>query len=292
MTSLLTIDKITKRYQTQTAVNNVSFTIHKGDICGLVGENGAGKTTLLRILSGLIKPTSGTINSDHTIRLGALIESPALQLHLSAIDNLRYLSLQLNLGYSEAKLQEILSLVGLNDVDKQKKAKDFSLGMRQRLAIAIAILDKPEFLILDEPINGLDPMGIKEMRNIILNLRDRYQMTILISSHILSELELVVDRYIIMHKGKVIKQLSKEELNQELSGKIYLKTTNQEATAELLRSHKENVTVQTDYLLLPPNRDTVHISKLVLESNIGLKEIYHQKQSFEHYYLTLIEKGE
>lgn len=292
MTSLLTIDKITKRYQTQTAVDDISFTIHKGEICGLVGENGAGKTTLLRILSGLIKPTSGEMKSDHIIRLGALIESPALQLNLSAIDNLKYLSLQLDLGYSEAKLEEILSVVGLTNLDKQKKAKDFSLGMRQRLAIAIAILDKPEFLILDEPINGLDPVGIKEMRNIILNLREHYQMTILISSHILSELELVVDRYIIMHKGKIIKQLSKEELTQELSGNVFLKTTDQEATTELLRSHKEDFTIQKDHILLPPDCDTVWISQLVIDNNIGLKEIYHQKQSFEHYYLTLIKKGE
>lgn len=292
MTSLLTIENITKRYQTQTAVNQVSFTIHKGDICGLVGENGAGKTTLLRILSGLIKPTSGNIISDHTIRLGSLIESPALQPQLSAIDNLRYLSLQLNLGYSDTKLTEILSVVGLNDVDQHKKAKDFSLGMKQRLAIAIAILDNPEFLILDEPINGLDPMGIKEMRNIILNLRDNYQMTILISSHILSELELVVDRYIIMHKGNIIKELSKQELTQELSGNIYVKTIDQEAAAKLLHSYNEEVTVQTDYLLLPPDRDSVYIARLLVENKIGLKEIYHQKQSFEHYYLTLIQEGE
>ena len=236
MTALISVTNITKTYQSKHAVDHLSFDIQKGEICGLVGENGAGKTTLLRMLAGLIRPTSGKMVMDKTIRLGALIESPALQPNLSALANLRYLSLQLNLNYSDKELLNILEIVGLSDVDAKKKSKDFSLGMRQRLAIAIAILDKPDFLILDEPINGLDPVGIKEMRQIILNLRDSYKMTILISSHILSELELVVDRYIIMHQGKILKKLSKNSLTQELQGKLYLQTTDNTAAEKILQA--------------------------------------------------------
>lgn len=292
MTSLITLENISKQYKSQIAVNNVSFAIKKGEILGLVGENGAGKTTLLRILSGLIRPTSGKMTTSTAIRLGALIESPALQPTLSALDNLKYLSLQLNLKQSEQELKQTLEIVGLGEVDHQKNAKDFSLGMRQRLAIAIAILDKPDFLILDEPINGLDPVGIKEMRQIILNLRNTYQMTILISSHILTELELVVDRYIIMHKGNILKQLSKEALHEELDGKLYLQTSDKEKTETIFPEKSLAYGIDQDYLTLSIDTHPTTIIKLLLEHQIEVEEIFKKKQSFENYYLQLIQQGE
>ncbi|HFH9947185.1 TPA: ATP-binding cassette domain-containing protein [Streptococcus suis] len=292
MSSLLSTQQLSKQYGKQKAVHQVSLTINKGEICGLVGENGAGKTTLLRMLSGLISQTSGTITSSKYCRIGALIESPALQPNLSAIDNLRYMALQLNLKQADEKILETLAIVGLEDVDPKKKSKDFSLGMRQRLAIALAILDDPDFLILDEPINGLDPVGIKEMRSIILNLRNQYGMTILISSHILSELEMVVDRYIIMHKGLIVKEFSKQELEQTLEEQLYLQTNNHPKTFTILEEQGIAYKIDKDYISLPSNTNVMSLIHLLINHEMEVKEIFKQQMSFEDYYLTLIQEGE
>lgn len=292
MSSLLSTQQLSKQYGKQKAVHQVSLTINKGEICGLVGENGAGKTTLLRMLSGLISQTSGTITSSKDCRIGALIESPALQPNLSAIDNLRYMALQLNLKQADEKILETLAIVGLEDVDPKKKSKDFSLGMRQRLSIALAILDDPDFLILDEPINGLDPVGIKEMRSIILNLRNQYGMTILISSHILSELEMVVDRYIIMHKGLIVKEFSKQELEQTLEEHLYLQTNNHPKTLTILEEHGIAYKIDKDYISLSSDTNVMSLIHLLINHEIEVKEIFKQQMSFEDYYLTLIQEGE
>ncbi|MBY5021040.1 ATP-binding cassette domain-containing protein [Streptococcus suis] len=292
MSSLLSTQELSKQYGKQKAVHQVSLTINKGEICGLVGENGAGKTTLLRMLSGLISQTSGTITSSKDCRIGALIESPALQPNLSAIDNLRYMALQLNLKQADEKILETLAIVGLEDVDPKKKSKDFSLGMRQRLAIALAILDDPDFLILDEPINGLDPVGIKEMRSIILNLRNQYGMTILISSHILSELEMVVDRYIIMHKGLIVKEFSKQELEQTLEEQLYLQTNNHPKTLTVLEEKSIAYKIDKDYISLPSDTNVMSLIHLLINHEIEVNEIFKQQMSFEDYYLTLLQEGE
>lgn len=292
MSTILSLNNLSKHYGQQKAVQKASFAIKKGEICGLVGENGAGKTTLLRMLSGLISKTSGTISKPKGCRIGALIESPALQPNLSAIDNLRYMALQLNISNSEEKIQQTLNIVGLTNVDPRKKSKDFSLGMRQRLAIALAILDNPDFLILDEPINGLDPVGIKEMRRIILNLRNQYGITILISSHILSELEMVVDRYIIMHKGTIIKEFSKQELDKLLEEQLYLQTEDNSKTKTILNQHRISYKMNNDYISLSADTDVMTIVQLLVEQQVNLKEIFKQQISFEDYYLKLIQKGE
>ncbi|NQM37534.1 ATP-binding cassette domain-containing protein [Streptococcus suis] len=292
MSSLLSTQQLSKQYGKQKAVHQVSLTINKGEICGLVGENGAGKTTLLRMLSGLISQTSGTITNSKDCRMGALIESPALQPNLSAIDNLRYMALQLNLKQAYEKILETLAIVGLEDVDPKKKSKDFSLGMRQRLAIALAILDDPDFLILDEPINGLDPVGIKEMRSIILNLRNQYGMTILISSHILSELEMVVDRYIIMHKGLIVKEFSKQELEQTLEEQLYLQTNNHPKTFTILEEQVIAYKIDKEYISLSSDTNVMSLIHLLINHEIEVKEIFKQQMSFEDYYLTLIQEGE
>ncbi|MCQ8262587.1 ATP-binding cassette domain-containing protein [Streptococcus suis] len=292
MSSLLSTQELSKQYGKQKAVQQVSLTINKGEICGLVGENGAGKTTLLRMLSGLISQTSGTITSSKDCRMGALIESPALQPNLSAIDNLRYMALQLNLKQADEKILETLAIVGLKEVDPKKKSKDFSLGMRQRLAIALAILDDPDFLILDEPINGLDPVGIKEMRSIILNLRNQYGMTILISSHILSELEMVVDRYIIMHKGLIVKEFSKQELEQTLEEQLYLQTNNHPKTFTILEEQGIAYKIYKDYISLSSDTNVMSLIHLLINHEIEVKEIFKQQMSFEDYYLTLLQEGE
>ncbi|NQN86746.1 ATP-binding cassette domain-containing protein [Streptococcus suis] len=292
MSSLLSTQELSKQYGKQKAVHQFSLTINKGEICGLVGENGAGKTTLLRMLSGLISQTSGTITSSKDCRIGALIESPALQPNLSAIDNLHYMALQLNLKQADEKILETLAIVGLEDVNPKKKSKDFSPGMRQRLAIALAILDDPDFLILDEPINGLDPVGIKEMRSIILNLRNQYGMTILISSHILSELEMVVDRYIIMHKGLIVKEFSKQELEQTLEEQLYLQTNNHPKTFTILEEQGIAYKIDKDYISLSSDTNVMSLIHLLINHEIEVKEIFKQQMSFEDYYLTLLQEGE
>lgn len=292
MSDVLAVSDLTKQYGQQMAVNRVSFAIQKGEICGLVGENGAGKTTLLRMLSGLIAPSAGSISKAKGYRMGALIESPALHPNLSAADNLYYMAIQLNLKDQKKVIDETLQIVGLDQVDPKKKAKDFSLGMRQRLAIALAILDKPDFLILDEPINGLDPAGIKEMRAIILNLRDQFGMTILISSHILSELEMVVDRYIIMHKGRIVQELTRDSLQKQLANHLYLRTTDNVKMVAVLENNHTACSVDGDYIRLEADQDVMAIIDLVVGNQIALKEIFNKQISFEDYYLTLIQGGD
>lgn len=283
MSKLLSIQGLIKKYDQQIAVNNVSFAIEKGEICGLVGENGAGKTTLLRMLSGLISPSSGNITKMKGYRMGALIESPALQPNLSAIDNLYYMALQLNLPNRKEVISQTLHIVGLSDVDRKKKSKDFSLGMRQRLAIALAILD--------EPINGLDPVGIKEMRAIILKLREQFDMTILISSHILSELEMVVDRYIIMHNGSIIKEMTKESLQKQLEKQIYLRTTNNSQMVDVLRDNLINYSIDEKYITLKDDGNIMPIIRLIVQHDIEVKEIFNKQITFEDFYLDLIQEG-
>ncbi|WP_161979992.1 ATP-binding cassette domain-containing protein [Streptococcus sp. S784/96/1] len=289
MKNLLTITSISKHYGNQKALDKVSFTIKKGEILGLVGQNGAGKTTLIRVLSGLINKDEGEVIQETAYKIGAIIESPVLYPNMSAFDNLMYSALQIGIADTEKRIDEVLKLVGLSDVDPKKKIKDFSLGMRQRMAIALAILDFPDFLILDEPVNGLDPSGIKEMRDIIHNLRDRYGITILISSHILSELELVVDRFVIMHKGKVIKDIAKNDLYAEVEEKIVVRTTDNELAQQTLNDLGLKPVVQGDKLVLSPDQSVQELILALLEKKVEITDIYHAGGNFEDYYLSLLD---
>lgn len=289
MQNLLTINNISKSYGKQKALDEVSFSIKKGEILGLVGQNGAGKTTLIRVLIGLIAKDQGEIIRNPDDKIGAIIESPVLYPNMSAQDNLTYAALQIGIKNKEKRIAQVLELVGLSDVDKKKKVKDFSLGMRQRMAIALAILDFPDFLILDEPINGLDPSGIKEMREIIHNLRDTYGMTILISSHILSELELVVDRFVIMHKGRIIKDIEKSALRAQVEERIYLSTVDNKQAYQVLSDLGLAPLFQGDKILLSPDTSVQEIILYLLEKKIDITDIYHAGGHFEDYYLSLLD---
>ncbi|HFI0231897.1 TPA: ATP-binding cassette domain-containing protein [Streptococcus suis] len=285
---LLRIEDMSKIYGQQAAVDQVSFAIQRGEICGLVGQNGAGKTTLIRILAGLIFPSAGQLVFPKPVKMGAIIESPTLYPNMSAWDNLMYAALQLSIENPNERIQQVLDLVGLEDVDRKKKVKNFSLGMRQRMSIALAIIDFPEFLILDEPINGLDPSGIKEVRDIILRLRDEYGMTVLISSHILSELELLADRFVIMHKGKVIRDLTRADLAAVVARKLYLDTADNARVKTYLEEKGLAVSLEEAGLVLDADEHVQSLIDLVGQSGVEILEIYRQGQHLEEYYLGLL----
>lgn len=287
---LIEVKNIHKRYAKHNALDNVSFNIYEGRICGLIGENGAGKTTLIRIISGLIKQDSGEIVGLKGCKLSSIVESPALHLNLSAYDNLHYQLLLCGENPSYEKIEKILNLVGLADVDPKKKAKDFSLGMRQRLAIGLAIIDSPKLLILDEPINGLDPKGIKDIRDILATLKNDFNITILISSHILSELDLIADDYVIMSKGKVIQEDSKLAILSSLAKKIIVSTATNQTAIDILTANDCQCTLLPDKIEVNHTSLTINqMIDLLRENQIEIFEIYKEQVSFEEYYFNLVE---
>ena len=220
--TVLKTQNLTKRYGGVTAVDNVSLTIEKGDIFGLVGQNGAGKTTLMRLITSLAMPDSGDIElfeqtgpgalDSARKRMGCIVEIPALYPNLTAEQNLEYYRILRGIP-DKSVLQRSLELVGLTDTGK-KKLRNFSLGMKQRLGLALSILNSPDFIILDEPINGLDPMGIIEMRDLMKRLNGQ-GITLMISSHILAELAQVATRYAIIHQGRLVREVTQEQLREE-----------------------------------------------------------------------------
>jgi ABC-2 type transport system ATP-binding protein len=228
---------IVKQYKDVNAVDSVSMTVRKGDIYGFIGQNGAGKTTMIRIITSLITPTSGEIAlfgksdssglADGRKRIGCIVESPALFPTLSASDNLEYYRVQRGIA-DRSVVRTALESVNLTGTGN-KQYRQFSLGMKQRLGLALAIMGKPDFLILDEPVNGLDPMGIVEFRGILQNLNKEQGMTILISSHILTELAQVATCYGIIHNGKLVKEIDNPaEMGSNLED-YFLRTISQMA---------------------------------------------------------------
>ncbi|WNS42334.1 ATP-binding cassette domain-containing protein [Paenibacillus sp. MMS20-IR301] len=252
---VLNTHDLCKQYSGQFALNKVNLSIKKGSIYGFIGQNGAGKSTLIRLAAGLAYPTTGTMElfgeSDERKqiearkRIGTIIEGPALYAHMTAEDNLEAHRLLRGIPGKDP-VQRILSLVGLQDTGK-KKAKHFSLGMKQRLGLGIALLGDPEFLILDEPINGLDPMGVVEIRELLKKLNREYGITILISSHILSELHLLATHYGIIHKGELLEQLTVAELTAKCQQYLHIKVDNPDKAAAVI----ETVLETREFEVLP-----------------------------------------
>ena len=285
---MVRISNVSKSYGQQRALDQVTIPIKRGQICGLVGENGAGKTTLLRILCGLSISTEGEIEVSKNLKIGSLIEAPALYQNLSAYDNLKYLGLQLGLDHLNSRVDEVLDIIGLATVSKKKKSKNFSLGMRQRLAIGMAILDQPDFLILDEPINGLDPSGIKEVRKLLLELKEKQGMTVLISSHLLSELEQIADYFVMMSKGRVLEILEQDHLAHKMKKNIYLATNDNLRMQDVLEEKNIDYHVDKDYLVLHLEDKPMTIIQMVVDAQLEVQEIFYQKFHFEDYYLEQI----
>lgn len=285
---------LSKNYREHKAIESLSMKINKGDIYGFIGKNGAGKTTFIRLLTRLINRSSGEIRFDDKkeIKIGAVIEGPACYPYLTAKENLMYYAIQQNIPNKENRVSEILSFIGL-DKTKEKKFKNFSLGMKQRLGIGIAILNDPDFLILDEPINGLDPQGVVEVREMINYLRNEKGTTILISSHILSELSLSATRYGVINDGKLIKEFSKEQLEKEFNSFLYLRSSDDNEMKRILKyqgytyEHLDEGMVVSDI-----SRDQIdEIASLLFNKGIYLVESSYQEENLEEYYLKLISGG-
>ena len=293
MECILKTDKLTKTYGSQTVVNNVSLSVEQGDIYGFVGKNGAGKTTFIRMVLGLTHPTSGTFSlfSDTDIssarkRTGSLIESPALYTNMSALENIRMCCTIL--GENKNQAEEILKIVDLSDTGK-KKAGNFSLGMKQRLGIGMALVGNPDFLILDEPINGLDPTGIAEVRELILHLKNNQGKTIFVSSHYLGELEKIATRYGIIAKGKLVEELTSEELSAKCGVQTLLKTDNPEKAAELVRNllKTENVEIRKDgtVILSEPVENIGKLTNELFTNGIVVAGITTSDNNSEKYFI-------
>lgn len=227
MNIILKTYNLQKNFKEVNAVNQVNMTVYQGDIYGFVGENGAGKSTIIRLITNIIRPTSGKIELNLSLRLGAMaaiIESPSLAFSLNAFDNLRYQNDLLGKKKNDEQLLDLLKLVGLEkESHSHKKTHDFSLGMKQRLAIALCLISDPEFILLDEPMNGLDPVGIKKMRELILKLNQEQNITFLISSHILSELDKVATRFGFISHGKLLQEITHKEIKDQNIEDYYLK---------------------------------------------------------------------
>ena len=291
---------ITKKYGEQLAVDNVNMTIKKGDIYGFIGQNGAGKTTLIRLITGLIHKSGGEIellgaNEENELNkartmVGSLIESPSFYTNMTARENLEVSRLVRNIPGKKC-IDEVLELVGLKDVEK-KKVKNFSLGMRQRLGIANALMGNPKLLILDEPINGLDPMGIVEIRELLKKINKEKDMTILISSHILSELSELATTYGIISNGKLIEEITAKQLSKICSQYIDLKVDNT-ARAVILLERELGI---SDYEVLEDsnikvfsNLDNVgEVNSLLSRSGIIVESISVKGENLEEYFMNKV----
>lgn len=299
MEYILTTQDLCKSYGKADVLKNVSLHIPKGAIYGLIGKNGAGKTTIMRVITGLQKPTSGSYsicgieNSDSDIqnirrRTGALIESVALYNDLTAYENLKVQFLNLGLT-SYDRIDELLKLVGLDQTGK-KRAGKFSLGMKQRLGIAIALCGNPDILILDEPINGLDPQGIIEIREMLLGINKNQGTTILISSHLLDELSRVADNYGFIDNGKIIREVSKEDLEKSLRKSTVIKVDDVKKTVTCLDNKGLEYDVGKDQSINIYS-DDLKASALVVElaeSGIEVLNITQQEETLESYFMNLI----
>ena len=295
METVLKTNKLTKVYGRRKVVDGVSMTINKGDIYGFIGKNGAGKTTFMRIVLSLTSISSGEVElfggkriEEVGNKIGSLIEAPGLYKNATAYENLKRFSILY--GADESKINDILKFVNLDKTGK-KKAKDFSLGMRQRLGIAIALLGDPDFLVLDEPINGLDPAGIKEIRDVILKLNKELGITFLISSHLLDELAKVVTKYGIINNGVLLEEVSAKELINNCKNKLIIKTDDNEKAKELIKSEFDINKIDSikDKLVLYSNLESsALINKYLVKKGILVSEIYTEVDSLEEYFIRKI----
>lgn len=300
MREVIKTNNLVKKYGENIVLDNISIKVNQGEIYGLVGDNGAGKTTLFRILSGQSNISDGSFellgeSSEKNImkvrkRIGTIIENPSFYPKMTIEENLEYYRLQRGIP-GKKNIDKILKEVGLLEV-KKKKFNNISLGMKQRLGLALALLGEPELLILDEPINGLDPSGIIEIRNLLLKLNREKNITIIISSHILSELYNIATCYGFLSKGKLVEEISLKQLNERCRSYLEINVTNPKKFSVLLEEKLgyKNYKIMPDGLIHLFEKDPINeeISRLAVENGIGLKSINEKSANLENYYLSLI----
>ena len=298
MEYVLTTSALSKTYRKFEALKDLNIHIPKGAIYGFVGRNGAGKTTLIRVICGLQEPTSGEYtlygvsNKDRQIsksrhRMGAVVETPSIYLDMTAEDNLKQQALVLGLPNYES-IPEILKLVGLENTGK-KKARNFSLGMKQRLGIAVALIGNPDFVVLDEPINGLDPQGIVEIRELILKLNREHGITVLISSHILGELSKLATHYGFIEKGHIVKEISADELEAACCKCICVEVSDTKALARVLDEEKLDYEIITESTANIYGEITLTALALMLaKENCELISSHKQDENLETYFINLV----
>ena len=303
MSYVLRTFNLSKRYKRQWALKDVNMNISKGDIYGFVGENGSGKTTVIRLVTGLIFANEGNVelfgvrDDDPAIlserkKIGAIVESPSIYMNMSAAENLRLQCTLLGIKEGvEEKVVRVLDEVGLSELyESPKHASNFSLGMRQRLGIGMALLGDPELIILDEPMNGLDPAGIVEIRELILKLNRDRQITFLISSHILSELALVATKYGIISKGRIVREITPDDLMHECRPTVLIETdNNNELLAIVSREFPVNECNATGIgVRIYGEINLNELMRRIIDAGIVINNIVCNRSNIEDYYLSLI----
>lgn len=295
MEYILQTEDLTKRYGAKTVLDNVNMNIKKGDIYGFIGRNGAGKTTLMRIILSLANATKGKYTLFEGLnhreagkRMGSLIEAPGLYRDCTALENLKRFAILS--GIKNPDYKGILEDVGLADTGK-KKAGQFSLGMRQRLGIAITMLGEPEFLILDEPVNGLDPAGMKEVRELIIKLNKERGMTVLISSHLLEELSKTVTKYGIINQGKLLEEVTVEELDAKCGHQLHIGVDNTQKAISVLSTiipQNEIITDASNIILHSHVTESARINRMLVEQGVEVSRLEIKADLLEDYFMKRI----
>lgn len=294
---ILSLSGLTKTFGRRTAVSNVSFEVQRAHICGLIGPNGAGKTTIMKMLAGLCEPTSGSMSlfgggdlAAQRSRVSFMLEAPIIDPGLSARDNMRYVQIIRGVA-DDDRITSLLELVRLDPAEK-KSVRKYSLGMKQRLGIAMALLPDPELLVLDEPVNGLDPEGIVEIRRLLKRLCEEQGKTILISSHLLAEMAELCTDYAIINRGALVEQLSHEELLSHCRDHISIRTDDINRTAavieEKLGTRNYRVVHGEEIQLMERLDDIAGVSRAITESGLTITRLISEGESLEQYYLSKV----
>ncbi|MBJ8009620.1 bacitracin ABC transporter ATP-binding protein [Bacillus mycoides] len=299
-TYIVETEDLTKTYGAVNSVNQLQMQVGKGEIYGFLGPNGAGKTTTIRMLLGLIKPTTGNIKVfnrdlktnriDILREVGSLVESPSYYGHLTGHENLEVIRQMLQVP--KKNIDEVLRIVRL-EKQKDKLVKQYSLGMKQRLGIAMALLGNPKLLILDEPTNGLDPAGIQEIRELIKQLPKQYDMTVVISSHLLNEMDQIATQVGIINSGQLIFQDKIEVLRKKSQASMKIRVNDVVKAHQILEQHQIHLGLEGDCLVTYQQEDHLisHINHLLVQQNISVYRIEEEKHTLEEIFLSLTEKG-
>lgn len=297
---MIELQQLSKCYKSKVVLKKTDLNIYRGEIFGLIGQNGAGKSTLLKLIGGLIHPTTGSIQIFNTNtadnqylyeRMGLLVENPGLYPNYTAYENLKLMTKVYGIKESKQIIHKLLKLVGLQ-ADNKTKVKHYSMGMRQRLGIAIALIGNPDVLILDEPINGLDPQGIVEIRNLLLEL-NKEGLTIIISSHILEELSKIATKYGILHEGQLVEVISREDLLTKCEERIEITVDSTKDIIPMLELqlgiHNYKVPNQYTLYVYDKHIELHQINTLLVQHGIHVHGISKQQQSLEQYFLEWTE---